>query len=105
MADRPKKKQQSGVRNPDRRNGKAPKKHPKLQRTLTDEERAARDEKRAAYERRKAEAERRAAKRQRDFINRKHAEALALHKVWLADQQRARAAEALRSMPRPSVEV
>lgn len=43
MADRPKKKVQSGVVNPDRKNGKAPKKHPKIPKVLTPEERAARD--------------------------------------------------------------
>jgi hypothetical protein len=57
MADRPKKKTASGTVNPDRRNGKAPKKHikvPKVNTKLTDEERRTRraEKDRIAAERR-----------------------------------------------------
>jgi hypothetical protein len=47
MPAQQKPKEKKGERNPDRKNGKAFKKHPKPQRRLTDEERAERDRKNA----------------------------------------------------------
>lgn len=85
-----------GERNPNRRNGKAPKKHPKKNDVSTDI--VKREELRAkkAHEARvKAEAE---AARQAAYINRKHAEALLMHKQFIAEAERQRSAEMLRKL-------
>lgn len=85
-----------GNRNPERRNGKAPKKNPKLPRQLTPEEREKREQARLWREAREAE-------RKKASINKLHERALAEHKVWLAEQKRKKAAEAIARMPRPEV--
>lgn len=83
-----------GNRNPERRNGKAPKKNPKLPRQLSAEEREQRD----AI---KAERAAKEAARKKASINKLHERALADHKVWLAEQKRQKAAEAIARMPKP----
>lgn len=86
MADRPKKKQASGTRNDERRNGKAPKKHPKPQHVLTDDERAERDrvnaERRINEELARAKMEAQVARQQRARINRLHEKALVLNRAF-----------------------
>lgn len=103
MANRPKKKQSSGVRNPDRRNGKAPKKNPKPQRTLTPEEKRDREITRIARaDMARMEAEDAAARRKHFIDHKAHPQALAMHKIWLAEQKRAAASRAIQKM-KPSI--
>lgn len=88
MADRPKKKVQSGVVNADRPCGKAPKKHPKKQDVarLTDEQRAERDrraaERRVAADKRKIKEELAAERRQRHYIAKRQEEAIKLNRAF-----------------------
>lgn len=93
MADRAKKKLANPSNfNSDRPNGKAPKKHPKPQRVLSDEERAERDRK--AAERRIQRDQEHAQliademARHRRFINRKHGEALKINRAFNAMKRR-----------------
>lgn len=88
MADRPKKKTGGAARNADRRNGKAPKKHPKTPdvKQLTPEERAERDrraaERRVEADKQRAKLEAQLERSRRARINRLHEQALALNRAF-----------------------
>jgi len=86
MADRPKKKQSTGERNPDRKCGKAPKKHPKIPKTLTPEEKAERDrvnaERRIAVELARAKMEATVERSRRARINHIHEKAIVLNRAF-----------------------
>lgn len=102
MADRPKKKQTHGLRNDERPNGKAPKKRPKLPKTLSPEQRAERDRlaaERRVYLKERADKEaREIAKRKRAVVARMQTDALQMNKEFDAARRRQAALVGVRKM-------